>query len=156
MNQLVLLQQPIRWHWTQEGRLWMHSCLVPLCYLRCIAVKWFLKVYWLLSLSIVDSFAEHRWILGPFNQLHFPKESFPYFNGLFFLHQLNQQTAWQKSYWINRHLLQDPPVFGWQNNHAELGSFVGPWNRYVLALLDDGHQWNGVSPLNGTLQERKR
>ena len=28
--------------------------------------------------------------------------------------------------------------------------------RYVLVLLKDGHQWNGVSPLNGTLQERKR
>ena len=27
---------------------------------RCIAVKWFLKVYWLLPFSIVDSFAEHR------------------------------------------------------------------------------------------------
>ena len=27
---------------------------------QCIAVKWFLKVYWLLPLSIVDSFAEHR------------------------------------------------------------------------------------------------
>ena len=80
---------------------------------RYIAVKWYLRVYWLLPLSIVasfkknrrffclaptillpstdDSFAEHRrlfcwapWILGPINQLHFPKESFPYFNGLFF------------------------------------------------------------------------
>ena len=58
---------------------------------QCIAVKWFLKVYCLLPLSIVDSFAEHRrffcwapWILGPINQLHFPKKSFPYFSRLFF------------------------------------------------------------------------
>ena len=72
-----------------------------------IAVKWYLRVYWLLSLSIVasfkknrrffclaptillpsadDSFGKHRrlfcwapWILGSFNQLHFPKESLPW------------------------------------------------------------------------------
>ena len=78
-----------------------------------IAVKWYLRVYWLLPFSIVasfkknrrffcrapsilllridDSFGKHRrfffiapWILGPFNQFHFPKESFPYFNRLFF------------------------------------------------------------------------
>ena len=118
-----------------------------------IAVKWYLRVYWLLPLSIVasfkkhrrffrraptilllrtdDSFAEHRrffcwapWILGSINQLHFPKESFPYFNGLFFLHQLNQQTAWQKSYYINRHLPRDPPVFCWHNGHIE---HTEPW-----------------------------
>ena len=59
--------------------------------LESVAVNWFLKVYWLLPLSTVDSFGKHRrlfcWapcILGPFNQLDFPKESFPYFNGLFF------------------------------------------------------------------------
>ena len=28
--------------------------------------------------------------------------------------------------------------------------------RYVLALLENGHQWDGVSSLTGTLQERKR
>ena len=58
---------------------------------RYIAVKWYLRVYWLLPLSTDDSFAEHRrlfcwapWILGPVNQLHFQKESFPAFTGLFF------------------------------------------------------------------------
>ena len=94
-----------------------------------IAVKWYLRVYWLLPLSIVDSFAEHRRffcraptillpstddsftehrrILGPFNQLHFPKESFPYFNGLFFSSSteivdslLKQQTPATRSSWF--------------------------------------------------------
>ena len=47
----------------------------------------------------------------------------------FSLHQLNQQTTWQKSYYINRHLPQDPPVFGWQNvhiEHTEPLKFAGP------------------------------
>ena len=38
----------------------------------------------LLLESTDDSFGKQSWILGPVNQLHFPKESFPYFNGLFF------------------------------------------------------------------------
>ena len=57
---------------------------------RCIAVNWYLRVYWLLPLSIVDSFGKHRrlffkspWMLGEVNQLHFQKESFPAFTGLF-------------------------------------------------------------------------
>ena len=77
-----------------------------------IAVKWYLRVYWLLPFSIVDSFAEHRWILGPVNQLHFPKESFPYFNGLFFSSSTEiVDSLARRSYWINRHLPQDPPDF---------------------------------------------
>ena len=78
-----------------------------------IAVKWYLKVYWLLPFSIVASFKKSRrffclapsilllrivasfgkhrrlfywapWILGSVNQLHFPKDSFPAFSGFFF------------------------------------------------------------------------
>ena len=54
----------------------------------------------------------------------------------FSLHQLNQQTTWQKSYWINRHLPTRPSCFCWQNCHivhVELGWFVGPCkNIYLL------------------------
>ena len=95
---------------------------------RCIAVNWYLRVYWLLPLSIVasfkknpilllstdDSFGKHRrlfwkapWILGPFNQFYFPKESFPYFNGLFFSSSteivdnlLKQQTPATRPSWF--------------------------------------------------------
>ena len=117
-----------------------------------IAVDWFLRVYWLLPRSIVasfkkhrrffcweptilllstnDSFSEHRWILGPVNQLHFPKESFPYCNGLFFSSSteiadslaeviLNQQTP----------ATRPSCYFCWQNGHAkDIGPkcFVGP------------------------------
>ena len=73
---------------------------------RYIAVKWLRRVYWLTShehqrffrlaptillLRIDDSFRKHRrlffkspWMLGEVNQLHFQKESFPAFTGLFF------------------------------------------------------------------------
>ena len=58
---------------------------------RYIAVKWLRRVYWLLPLSIVDSFRKHRrlffkspWMLGEINQLHFQKESFPAISRLFF------------------------------------------------------------------------
>ena len=93
-------------HETQVKNLWFYYVLSCITTSHGIAVMWFLRVYWLLPLSIVDSFAEHRRfffiaplilllridasfgkhrrILGPVNQLHFPKESFPYFNGLFF------------------------------------------------------------------------
>ena len=43
--------------------IWMAKCRIFLSSIttsRSIAVKWYLRVYWLLSLSIVDSFAEHR------------------------------------------------------------------------------------------------
>ena len=120
-----------------------------------IAVKWYLKVYWLLPFSIVasfkksrrffclaptilllridDSFGKHRrlfcwapWILGAVNQLHFPKESVPCFNGLFFSSSteivdclLNQQTP----------ATRPSCLFVWQNGHAkdtEPKFFVGP------------------------------
>ena len=67
--------------------------------------------------------------LGPFNQLHFPKESFTYCNGLFFSSSteiayslaeviLNQQTP----------ATRPSCYFCWQNGHighVELGWFVG-------------------------------
>ena len=93
-------------HETQVEKLWCYYVLSRIATSRSIAVNWYLRVYWLLPLSIVDSFAEHRRfffiapsilllridasfgkhrrILGLVNQLHFSKESFPYFNGLFF------------------------------------------------------------------------
>ena len=122
---------------------------------RCIAVKWYLRVYWLLPLSIVDSFkkhrrffrraptilllstvdsfaehrrffcqeptilllstdesfAEHHEYLGQSINFISQRSLFLISTDSFSLHQLNQQTAWQKSYWINRHRLQDPPAF---------------------------------------------
>ena len=79
-------------HETQMKNLWFYYVFVSFTISRCIAVKWYLRVYWLLPLSIVASFGKHRrlfwkasWILGPVHQLHFPKESFPYFNGLFLI-----------------------------------------------------------------------
>ena len=79
-----------------------------------IAVKWYLRVYWLLPLSIVASFGKHRrlfywapWILGSVNQLHFPKDSFPAFSGFFFSSSteivdnlLKQQTPATRPSWF--------------------------------------------------------
>ena len=132
---------------------------------RYIAVKWYLRVYWLLPHSIVDSFTEHRrlfcwapWILGPVNQLHFPKDSFPAFSGLFFSSStesadnlteiiLNQQTPANKtlvSFCLTKRSCQ----------RYRTQVFWRTMPGYVLALLKNGHQWDGVSPLTGTLQER--
>ena len=54
----------------------------------------------ILLLRIDDSFGKHRrlffkspWMLGEVNQLHFQKESFPAFTGLFFSSSTNQQTT---------------------------------------------------------------
>ena len=147
-------------HENPNGKTMILLCFVTFNASERINIKWFLRVYWLLPLSIVDyfkkhrrffcraptillesiddSFAEHRWILGPVNQLHFPKVSFPYFNGLFFSSLTNQQTAWQKSYRINRHLPTRPSCLCWQNGpigHAELGWFVRPCQDMCL------HYW---------------
>ena len=113
---------------------------------RYIAVKWYLRVYWLLPLSIVASFKKNRrfFRLAPTILLESTDDSFSSHRGCleksinfiskrshfllspdsFSLHQLNQQTTWQKSYYINRHLPQDPPVFCWQNVHIE---HTEPW-----------------------------
>ena len=132
-----------------------------------IAVKWYLRVYWLLPLSIVASFKKNRrffclaptilllridasfgkhrrlfwkapWILGPVNQLHFPKESFPYFNGLFFSSSteivdslLKQQTPATRS----------SCLFVWQNGHAkdtEPKFFGGPCQDMCLRYWRTG------------------
>ena len=109
----------------------------------------------ILLLSIDDSFAEHRWLLGPVNQLHFPKESFPYFNGLFFSSSteivdnlLKQQTPATRPSWF----LFDKTVMPKIRNPSVFRAVPG----YVLALLKDGHQRDEISPLNGNLKERKR
>ena len=104
-----------------------------------IAVDWSLRVYWLLPFSIVasfkknrdsfalhrrffclestlllestdDSFGKHREYLGHSINFISPRSLFLISTDSFSLHQLKLQTAWQKSYWINRHLPQDPPV----------------------------------------------
>ena len=107
-----------------------------------IAVKWYLRVYWQLPFSIVDSFKKHRrffclapWILGSVNQLHFPKDSFPAFSGFFFSSSTEIADSLAESYWINRHLPTRPSCFCWQNGHighAELESFVGPCQDMCL------------------------
>ena len=124
---------------------------------RYIAVKWYLRVYWLLPLSIVDSFGKHRrffrraptilllrtddsfaehrrlfcwapWILGSINQLHFPKESFPYFNGLFFLFINTNNRQLGRSHIESTDIVYKNrfSCYCWQNGHAEPRSFVGP------------------------------
>ena len=127
---------------------------------RYIAVKWYLRVYWQLPLSIVDSFkkhrrffclestillestddsfAEHHEYLGQFNQLHFQKESFPAFSGLFFSSSteivdslLKQQTPATRS----------SCLFVWQNGHAkdtEPKFFVGPCQNMCLRYWRTG------------------
>ena len=128
-----------------------------------IAVKWYLRVYWLLPLSTVDSFKKHRrffWkaptILSPstdytFDEHHeylgqsinFISQSIHFQTSpdSFSLHQLNQQTTWQKSYWLNRHLPTRPSCFCWQNGHighVELGWFVWPCKDMYLLYWRTG------------------
>ena len=106
---------------------------------RHIAVKWYLRVYWLTSHehrrffclestilleSTDDSFSSHRGCLEKSIYFIAKRSHFLLSPDSFSLHQLNQQTTWQKSYYINRHLPRDPPVFCWQNvliEHTE------PW-----------------------------
>ena len=129
-----------------------------------IAVKWYLRVYWLLPLSTVDSFAEnrrffcreptillpstddsfaeHRWILGPFNQLHFPKVSFPYFNGLFFSSSTEIVDSLAEVI-LNLQIPSTRPssLFGWQNGHTRDAGpkwFVGPYQDMYLRYWRTG------------------
>ena len=134
-----------------------------------IAVKWFLRVYWLLPLSIVDSFAEHRrffWkapttlLLSTMNTWASQSTSFP--KGVF---SLFQRTLFLFINWNCRQLTKTTDT-----SHKTLLSFCltkRSCQRYrtqvfcravpgqVLALLKNGHQWDVVSSLTGTLQERK-
>ena len=134
---------------------------------RYIAVKWYLRVYWLLPLSIVDSFAEHRrffcwapWILGPVQSTSFPKGVFSLF----------QRTLFLFINWNCRQLGRSHTE-STDTSHKTLLSFcltkrscqryrtqVFCWavQRYVLALLKDRYQWNGAFPLAYTLEEGKR
>ena len=148
---------------------------------RYIAVKWLRRVYWLTShehrrfsrlaptillLRIDDSFRKHRrlffkspWMLGEVNQLHFQKESFPAFTGLFF--SSSTESADNLTEVI---LHQQTPATRSSCFLLTKRSYRTYWTlvicravpRYVLALLKDGHQWDGVSSLTGILQERKR
>ena len=120
----------------------------------------------ILLLRIDDSFRKHRrlffkspWMLGEVNQLHFQKESFPAFTGLFFSSStesadnlteviLNQQTP------ANKTLVFLLTKRSYRTCWTRVICWAVP--RYVLALLKNGHQWDGVSSLTGTLQEKKR
>ena len=190
-NSSVLLQMNPQWqkgNREKASRNPSEKSMILLCFCpritisHGIAVKWFLRVYWLLPLSIVasfkknrrffclesslllestdDSFAEHHEYLGQFNQLHCPKESFPYFNGLFFFSSteivdslaeviLNQQTPANKT-------LQSFLLTKRSCQTCRTREFCWAIPGYEFAFLDDGHQWNEVSPLASALQERKR
>ena len=120
----------------------------------------------ILLLRIDDSFRKHRrlffkspWMLGEVNQLHFQKESFPAFTGLFFSSSTESADSLTE---VILHQ-QTPPT--WPSCFLlTKRSYRTYWTlvicravpRYVLALLENGHQWDGVSSLTGTLQERKR
>ena len=132
-----------------------------------IAVDWYLRVYWLLPLSIVDSFAEHRRFFwkAPTNtwasqSTSFPKGVFSLFQRTLFLfinwnsrqlgrsHTESADTVYKtlQSFWLTKRSCQ--------RCWTQVICWAVP--RYVLALLEDGHQWDGVSPLTGTLQERSQ
>ena len=137
---------------------------------RYIAVKWYLRVYWLLPFSIVASFKKNRrffcWapttlLESTMNTWASPSTSFP--KGVF---SLFQWTLFLFINWNCRQLTKSTDT-----SHKTLLSFCLTkrscqrfrtqvfWRavpEYVLALLKDGHQWDVVSPLAGTLQERKR
>ena len=118
----------------------------------------------ILLLRIDDSFRKHRrlffkspWMLGEVNQLHFQKESFPAFTGLFFSSStesadnlteviLHQQTP------ANKTLVFLLTKRSYRTYWTLVICRAVP--RYTLALLEDGHQWDVVSSLTGTLQER--
>ena len=118
----------------------------------------------ILLLRIDDSFRKHRrlffkspWMLGEVNQLHFQKESFPAFTGFFFSSSTESADSLTE---VILHQ-QTPPT--WPSCFLlTKRSYRTYWTlvicravpRYVLALLENGHQWDGVSSLTGTLQER--
>ena len=104
----------------------------------------------ILLLRIDDSFRKHRrlffkspWMLGEVNQLHFQKESFPAFSGLFFssstesadnlteviLHQQTPATR-PSCFFVDKTFISN--ILNSGNCRAVPG--------YMLALLEDGHQ----------------
>ena len=113
----------------------------------------------ILPLRIDDSFRKHRrlffkspWMLGEVNLLHFQKESFPAFTGLFFSSStesadnlteviLNQQTP------ANKTLL----FLLTKRSYRTCWTRVICWavQKYIPALLEDRCQWDVVSPLAG-------
>ena len=138
-----------------------------------IAVKWYLRVYWLLPFSIVDSFKKHRRFFclestilleSIVNTWVSPSTSFPKGFISSFLRTLfpsstetadslaevilNQQTPANKT---SLFLLT-------QRSYPTCWTLVIGWavQRYVLALLEDRYQWNGAFPLAYTLEEGKR
>ena len=156
---------------------------------RYIAVKWYLRVYWLLPFSIVasfkknrrffclestlllestdDSFGKHRRLFwkAPTNTWASQSTSFP--KGVF---SLFQWTLFLFINWNCRQLGRSHTE-STDTSYKTLLSFCLTklscqryrtqvfWRAvpgYVLALLKNGHQWDVVSPLTGTLQERKR
>ena len=140
---------------------------------RCIAVDWYLRVYWLLPLSTVDSCKKHRrffrrapttLLLSTMNTWASQSTSFP--KG--FISRL-LRTLFLFINWISRQLdrihtesadtcQQDPPVFVDKTVISDMlnsGDLLGR-AKICACYLENGHQWDGVSSLTGTLQERKR
>ena len=136
---------------------------------RYIAVKWYLRVYWLLSLSIVASFKKNRrffclapsilllrivasfgkhrrlfcwapWILGPVNQLHFQKESFPAFTGLFFSSSTESADSWAEVILNQQTPANKTLLILLTKRSCRAQEFCWTQQRYVLALLENGYQ----------------
>ena len=154
-------------HETQVKNLWFYYVLSCITTSHGIAVMWFLRVYWLLPLSIVDSFAEHRRFFwkAPTNtwasqSTSFPKGVFSLFQWTLFLfinwncrqlgrsHTESTDTVYKtlQSFLLTKRLCQT----------CRTREFCRAIPGYEFAFLDDGHQWNEVSPLASALQERKR
>ena len=145
-----------------------------------IAVKWYLRIYWLLPLSIVASFKKNRrfFCLAPSILLPSTDDSFGKHHeylgqSINFISQRSRFLLSTDSFsfinWNSRQLGRSHTAstdtanktllfFCWQNGHighAELWWFVGSCQDMCL-LWENGHQWNGVSPLADALQEGKR
>ena len=113
-------------------------------------------------LRIDDSFGKHRrlFFIAPTNTWASQSTSFP--KGVF---SLFQRTLFLFINWYCRQLTKITDtshkillIFVWQNGHAKDTKpkfFCRAVPGYVLALLKSGNQWDVVSPLTGTLQERK-
>ena len=148
-------------------KLWFYYVLSCITTSHGIAVMWFLRVYWLLPLSIVDAFGKHRRLFcwAPMNtwasqSTSFPKGVFSLFQWTLFLfinwncrqlgrsHTESTDTVYKT---LQSFLLTKRSCQTWRTRE-----FCWAIPGYEFAFLDDGHQWNEVSPLASALQERKR
>ena len=103
------------------------------------AIKWFLRVYWLLSLSIVDSFAENRrfFCREPTILLLRTDDSFTEHRRLFCRSPMNLLPSTDDSFAFH---------------HEDLGHSI----NFMPAMLWIWPRWDRASPLVCTLKERKQ